>query len=281
MSLFATVKTNNYTSITHPLHRKKHKGKEYFSSTSMETITNPYDTIRIVSQPCRGIYTKEEEFPTLFIVNGFDVEPSGSIVYITYFKKERKTEIRRVDSTGEDIKLFEVNSFVSDIKSSEQGSVIILERDSGMLRKFNPDQSINIIYNGLLLNRPNCFTRVDKEYMKGYLIGDRDYLHLVQDNQPKQILLKVKQTEDEEDFGKGIERMELTDGIVRFTVEEDSMYSAYEICQYNLKTRECKTILSNARFMKENVGNGLEGFYTEGETIVFWTEYDFSKPLYV
>jgi hypothetical protein len=281
MSLFATIKTENYTSITHPLHRKKHKGKEYFSSTSMETITNPNNTLTIVSLPCRGIYTKDEEFPTLFRVNGFDVEPSGSIVYITYFKKERKTEIRRVDSTGEDVKLFEVNSFVADIKSAEQGSVIILERDSGLLRKFNPDQSIDIICDGLQLNRPHCFERVDKEFMKGYLIGDQDYLWLIQDNQTKQILLKVKQTEDEEDFGKGIERMEITRDIVRFTVEEDSMYSTYEICQYNLKTREYKTILSNARFDKENVGNGLEGFYTEGETIIFWTEYVFSTPLYV
>ena len=273
MELYKSGSKDNYSFVTYPLQYKVHSGKEYFTRSKMESYGLVNGAMNIIFLPDRGIFTDEQEFPTLNVVNCFDVKPDGTMIYASYFKSENKSEIRLVNDSGEDIKIFDVPFMVSSVIQSGE-DILVLDRYNAKIWIYS-DENLEEYFNTEELVRPNCFIKTDL----GVFVGDKYHIWLLSDHSVKQKIVTLQHNEEEEEYhGKGVISMELVENSIIYLFDSDSLYSTREIYQFNMETYETKKIITENKMAELNIGHGIEGFYTRGKQIIVWTEDQFSEP---
>lgn len=272
MELYSRFNEEKYYYVTYPLQCRKHSGKEYFTRSKLESYSLPNGTNNIIFLPDRGIFTEEQEFPTLNIVNSFDVKNDTSILYTSYYKGINKSEIRLVNDSGEDTKIFEVSGNISSIIAFDN-SIVVLDRTEGKIWSYS-EETLTELPNTESLIRPNCLMKTKE----GIVIGDKYHIWLY--NSSLQKLVTLHHEEEEKQYhGKGVISMEMNDNTITYLFESDSLYSTREIYQYDMSTKTTSKIITEEKFNKLNIGHDIEGFYIKGDQVVVWTEDQFSEPL--
>ena len=274
MELYKRGSKDNYSFVTYPLQRKVQSGKEYFTRSKMESYLLVNGAMNIIFLPDRGIFTDEQEFPTLNVVNCFDVKPDGNMIYASYFKSENKSEIRLVNDSGEDIKIFETPFKVTSIIQSGE-DILVLDRYNSKIWIYS-DENLEEYFNTEELVRPNCFIITEL----GVFVGDKYHIWFLSSNSMKQKIVTLQHNEEEEEYhGKGVISMEIVGNSIIYLFDSDSLYSTREIYQFNMETYETKKIITEDKMNELNIGHGIEGFYTRGKQIIVWTEDQFSEPI--
>ena len=256
------------------MQHKEHSGKVYFTRSKLESYKQVKGTRNIIFLPDRGIFTDEQEYPTLNLVNCFDVKPDGTMIYASYFKSEKKSEIRLVNDSGEDIKIFETPFMVSSLIQSGE-DILVLDRNNAKIWIYS-DENLEEYFNTDELVRPNCFIITEL----GVFVGDKYNIWFLSSNSMKQKIVSLQHNEKEEKYhGKGVISMEIVGNSIIYLFDSDSLYSTREIYQFNMETNETKKIITEDKMTELNIGYGIEGFYTKGKQIIVWTEDQFSEPI--
>jgi len=272
--LFSKTKNGDIYSQMFPYQVVLKNKKKYFS---IMIITNIIEKDSNTYEPQNYIMLVEDDnikkIDTLYPVRTFTVLDCGSIIYATTIKDHNYSVIRNVSILGEDISFFNkpnIFSLIVDIQGVEN-SLIILDKKKSLLSILYPNNNIININDGKDIINPNCFVKADD----GYLIGAKKYIWFVNKNGIK---VKIRKIPIYCDNGNGFDKLCLRDNKLVYTVENNHT----EIYQYDNKKKEFLYLMTDITFKKHKKGEFLEGFFfDEKGKLIFWTEKDFSKPLFV
>lgn len=202
---------------------------------------------------------------TLKPVYAFIVREDNTIIYVSY------NEIRSVSPEGEDTLLNDQSKFLVDIKEDTDGNIIVLDKNTSLLKKMSKEGIFTNITDGTDIMFPNSFVIVEE----GYLIGDIKYIWFVEESGNKFVVLH---SNTKTDSAVGYDNLYLRGKKIAFTYQMDEK-TTYEICEYNSESKKYYYLINEKKFKKlsKKKSEILQGFTFEKDKLIFWSEKGFAK----